>query len=75
VEEPTPEQYQPRLTLWGHAWRLAICALLSALVWSSAFVEQFEQHIKMIARFAEATDQYVPYLVRKAEHIEDYLQK
>jgi uncharacterized protein YukE len=39
------------------------------------FVEQFEQHIKMIARFAEATDQYVPYLVRKAEHVEDYLQK
>lgn len=39
------------------------------------FVEQFEHHIKMIARFTEATDQYVPYLVRKAEHIEDYLQQ
>jgi hypothetical protein len=38
------------------------------------FVEQFEQHMKMMARFSEATDQYVPYLVRKAEHIEDYLQ-
>lgn len=38
------------------------------------FVEQFEQHLKMIGRFAEATDQYIPYLVRKAEHIEDYLQ-
>ena len=39
------------------------------------FVEQFEQHMKVIARFTEATDQYIPYLVRKAEHIEDYLQK
>ena len=39
------------------------------------FVEQFEQHMKMIARFTEATDQYIPYLLRKAEHIEDYLQK
>jgi WXG100 family type VII secretion target len=39
------------------------------------FVEQFEQHMKMIARFTEASEQYVPYLMRKAEHIEDYLQK
>lgn len=39
------------------------------------FVEQFEQHMKMIGRFTEATDQYIPYLLRKAEHIEDYLQK
>lgn len=39
------------------------------------FVEQFEQHMKTIARFTEATDQYIPYLLRKAEHIEDYLQK
>ena len=39
------------------------------------FVEQFEQHMKVIGRFSEATDQYIPYLVRKAEHIEDYLQK
>lgn len=37
------------------------------------FTEQFEQQMKIIARFTEATDQYVPYLVRKAEHIEDYL--
>jgi WXG100 family type VII secretion target len=39
------------------------------------FVEQFEQHMKVIGRFTETTDQYIPYLVRKAEHIEDYLQK
>jgi uncharacterized protein YukE len=38
------------------------------------FVEQFEQHMRFLARFTEATDQYVPYLVRKAEHIEEYLQ-
>ncbi|MFT5527347.1 MAG: hypothetical protein ACI9G1_002892 [Pirellulaceae bacterium] len=38
------------------------------------FVEQFEQHLKMIARFTDATNQYIPYLVRKASHIEDYLQ-
>ena len=38
------------------------------------FVEQFEQHMKVIARFTETSDQYIPYLIRKAEHIEDYLQ-
>jgi len=38
------------------------------------FVEQFEQNMKVIARFTEATEQYIPYLLRKAEHIEDYLQ-
>ncbi len=38
------------------------------------FLEQFEQHMKVIARFTETSDQYIPYLVRKAEHIEDYLQ-
>ena len=37
-------------------------------------VEQFEQNMKVIARFTEATEQYIPYLLRKAEHIEDYLQ-
>lgn len=38
------------------------------------FVEQFEQNMKVIGRFTEATEQYIPYLLRKAEHIEDYLQ-
>ena len=30
--------------------------------------------MKVIARFTEATEQYIPYLLRKAEHVEDYLQ-
>ncbi|MBP88114.1 MAG: hypothetical protein CMJ64_15580 [Planctomycetaceae bacterium] len=38
------------------------------------FTEQFEQHMKVIGRFTEATDRYIPYLMRKAEHVEDYLQ-
>jgi len=38
------------------------------------FTEQFEQHMRAISKFAEETDQYIPYLIRKAEHIEDYLQ-
>jgi uncharacterized protein YukE len=38
------------------------------------FAEQFETNMKVLLRFAETADQYVPYLLRKAEHIEDYLQ-
>jgi len=39
------------------------------------FVEQFEQHMKVINRFLEVTDQHVPCLLRKAESIEEYLQQ
>ena len=38
------------------------------------FVEEFEEHMRIIQRFTEAADQHIPYLLRKAEHIEDYLQ-
>jgi len=39
------------------------------------FAEQFEQHLKVLARFTEASDQYIPYLLRKAQRIEEYLQQ
>lgn len=38
------------------------------------FVEQFDQHIKALARFSETTEEYIPYLLRKAEYIEQYQQ-
>ena len=38
------------------------------------FVEQFDDNMKVLLRFTDAADQYVPYLLRKAEHIEEYLQ-
>ena len=38
------------------------------------FVQEFDEQLKMIARFLERSDRHVPYLVRKAEQIEDYLQ-
>lgn len=39
------------------------------------FCEQFEQHMRLIARFIEANSEHIPYLLRKAEHIEEYLQQ
>jgi uncharacterized protein YukE len=39
------------------------------------FSDEFEQHMRTIARFLELTDRHVPYLMRKAEIIEEYLQQ
>jgi len=39
------------------------------------FVEDFEQTLKMLNRFTEATSLHVPFLVHKAERIEEYLQQ
>jgi len=55
---------QRHLTALGSTWRDQE---------HTKFAEQFDQHIKSIGRFAEATGQYVPYLMRKADHIEQYL--
>ncbi|MBW8884251.1 MAG: WXG100 family type VII secretion target [Planctomycetia bacterium] len=38
------------------------------------FSDEFETNMKVLLRFAETADAYVPYLIRKAQHIEDYLQ-
>ena len=39
------------------------------------FRENFEQHMLTISRFIEANNAHVPYLLRKAERIEEYMQQ
>ena len=39
------------------------------------FAEEFEHHLKLIARSIEASREYAPFLLRKAERIEEYLQQ
>ena len=39
------------------------------------FAEEFEQTLKVVARFVDASEQYVPFLLRKAERAEEYLQQ
>lgn len=39
------------------------------------FSEEFEQHMKVINHFIEVTKDYIPYLVRKADAIDQYLQQ
>ena len=39
------------------------------------FAEEFEQTMRVVARFVDATNQHIPFLLRKAERIEEYLQQ
>jgi len=37
------------------------------------FAEQFEQQLKGLARLVEINNEYIPFLMRKATRIEEYL--
>ena len=39
------------------------------------FVEEFESTMKVLARFVDAAEQHIPFLLRKAEKIEEYLNQ
>jgi uncharacterized protein YukE len=39
------------------------------------FTKEFEQTLQMFGRFMEAAERYVPFLLRKAERVEEYLQQ
>lgn len=39
------------------------------------FTEEFEATMKVMARFVEATNQHIPFLLRKAQRVEEYLQQ
>lgn len=39
------------------------------------FVEQFEQHMKVMARFVELSNEHIPFLLRKAQRVEEYLEQ
>ena len=39
------------------------------------FVEEMEQTMTVLGRFVEATNQHVPFLLRKADKVEEYLQQ
>jgi uncharacterized protein YukE len=39
------------------------------------FADEFEQTVKTLGRFLEASNQHAAFLAKKARHIEDYLQQ
>ena len=38
------------------------------------FSDQFDEHLKLMTRFLELSERHVPYLARKADQIDEYLQ-
>jgi hypothetical protein len=39
------------------------------------FIQEFEQTVQMLDRFLESTNLHIPFLIHKAERIEEYLQQ
>lgn len=39
------------------------------------FSEEFKEHLRLLAQFVEANSRHIPYLLRKAERIDEYLQQ
>ncbi|MCA9067113.1 MAG: WXG100 family type VII secretion target [Planctomycetaceae bacterium] len=39
------------------------------------FAEEFVNNMKALARFTDSNEQFIPYLMRKAQLIEEYLQQ
>jgi uncharacterized protein YukE len=39
------------------------------------FAEEFQQALRGLKRFVEASQQHAPYLLRKAQRIEEYLKQ
>lgn len=39
------------------------------------FSEEFHQHLRLLARFVETNNEHIPYLLRKADRIDEYLQQ
>ncbi|AMV22542.1 WXG100 family type VII secretion target [Planctomyces sp. SH-PL14] len=42
---------------------------------NAKFAEQFREHLRLLGAFIEVNNQHIPYLVRKAERLEEYLQQ
>lgn len=39
------------------------------------FAEKFAETVQVLSRFVEISQQHIPFLLRKAERIEEYLQQ
>jgi hypothetical protein len=39
------------------------------------FAEEFENTLKVLTRFTESANKHIPFLMRKADRVEEYLQQ
>jgi uncharacterized protein YukE len=57
---------QGRMSTLGQSWRDQE---------HTKFREEFEETMRVLARFTESSDRHIPFLLRKAERIDEYLQQ
>lgn len=57
---------QSRLIELGQTWRDQE---------QTKFVEEFEKTVKVLGRFMEASNEHIPFLLRKAQRVDEYLQQ
>ena len=55
-----------RLLELGHSWRDQE---------QKKFTEEFEKTMKVLSRFVHASDEHIPFLMRKADRVDEYLQQ
>lgn len=55
-----------RLTELGQSWRDQE---------HTKFVEEFDKTTKALSRFIDTSNQHIPFLLRKAERVDEYLQQ
>ena len=42
---------------------------------NAKFSEEFKEHVRLLGKFVEANNQHIPYLLRKADRLDEYLQQ
>lgn len=42
---------------------------------NAKFTEQFHEHLRLLSQFIDANNRHIPYLMRKAERLDEYLQQ
>ncbi len=42
---------------------------------NSKFSEEFHEHLRLLAQFVDANNRHIPYLLRKADRLDEYLQQ
>lgn len=42
---------------------------------NAKFSEQFQEHLRLLGHFVEVNNSHIPYLLRKADRLDEYLQQ
>ncbi len=66
MDHPAPEEYQPPLRLWSHAWRLMLMLAISAIAWVPVADDQWQtSHLWVLADLALGAASFVLVFYRR----------